>query len=240
VRLSKLAALGGVTGPVLFTAAWVISSLRQSGHSAVAVQLSGLAAEDARDPQIMIAGFLVLGACSAGFGASLRRETAPRPAGAWLVMVAGAAAIAAGVFRRDRMLLTGPGFAGESWHNQVHDVVSSIAYGAMLVAPLVLGRRFRADPDWAVLSRPVQVLALASALALAVFAAPVLVPWDGLVQRIAVTLALTAEALIAVRMLTLPRLTPGSAAGQGGRSPVPARAGPDRAPRRGRAATGGR
>ena len=162
MRLGRLGAWCGVVGPVLFTAAWVVSSLRQVGHSATEVQLSGLAADDARDPQIMLAGFVVLGVCSFGFGFALRRALAPRAAGAWLVIVAGAAAVAAGVFRRDHLLLVGPGLTGESWHNQVHDVVSGVAYGAMLAAPLALARRFRRDPDWAVVSRPVQVLALGS------------------------------------------------------------------------------
>jgi uncharacterized membrane protein HdeD (DUF308 family) len=182
----------------------VISSLRQAGHSVADVQLSGLAAEDARNPQIMMAGFVVLGAGTVVLGAGLGRVTAPRSAGPWLVVAAGAASVAAGLFRRDHMLLAGPGFAGESWHNQVHDVVSGVAYGAMLAAPLVLGRRWRDDPDWAVLRRPVQVLALVSAVALAVFASRVAEPYNGVVQRIAVTLALAAEALIAGRMLTLP------------------------------------
>jgi Protein of unknown function (DUF998) len=203
VRLGRLAAWGGVAGPLVFTAAWLVSSLLQAGHPAAEVQLSGLAAEDARDPQIMIAGFLVLGACSIGFGAALRRVTW-RGAGPWLVMAGGAAAVAAGAFRRDRMLLSGPGFGGESWHNQVHDVASGVAYAAMLIAPLVLARGFRADPRWAVIARPVQVLALASAAALAVFASGAAQPWDGTVQRIAVTLALATEALIASRMLALP------------------------------------
>src|SRR5215471_5277463 len=210
MKLSRLAGWGGIAGPLLFTAAWVVSSLRQAGHPVAGVQLSGLAAQDARDPQVMIAAFVVLGACSIGFGAALRKATAPGSAGPWLVMVAGAAAVAAGVFRRDHMLLTGPGFAGESWHNQVHDVASGIAYAAMLAAPLVLGRRLRADPDWAVVCRPVQVLALASAVALAVFASQAVQPWNGVLQRAAVTLALTAQAVIAARMLTLP--PPGSPA----------------------------
>ena len=205
MRLSSLAAFGGVAGPVLFTAAWVVSSLRQAGVSAAGVQISGLAAGQARDPQIMMAGFVVLGACSAGFGAALARVSGRRwSTGPWLVVVAGAAAVAAGVFRRDHMLLTGPGFAGESWHNQVHDVASGIAYGAMLAAPLVLARRFRDDPDWAVIGRPVQALALASAVALAVFATRAAGPWNPVVQRVAVTLALTAEVVMAARMMTLP------------------------------------
>ena len=204
MKLIRLAAYGGVAGPVLFTAAWVVSSLRQAGHPAIEVQLSGLAATDARDPQLMMAAFVVLGCCSIGLGAALRTVAAARSAGPWLVMAAGAATAVAGLFRRDQMLLTGPGFAGESWHNQVHDVVSGVAYVAMLAAPLVLGRRFRADPDWAILARPVQILALASAVAMAVFASRAVQPWNGVVQRAAVTLALSAEILVAVRLLTLP------------------------------------
>ena len=202
MRADRLAAWGGVAGPLVFTAAWMVSSLRQAGLPADRVQLSGLAADDAKDPQVMIAGFVVLGACSIGFGAVLRRA-GHGAVGPWLVMAGGAAAIAAGVFRRDRMLLAGPGFAGESWHNQAHDVASFVAYAAMLGAPLVLARRFRADRQWAVIARPVQVLALASAAAVALFASQAAGSWTGTVQRTAVTLALAAEALIAARMLAL-------------------------------------
>jgi Protein of unknown function (DUF998) len=202
LKLIRLAGYGGIAGPVLFTAAWVVSSLRQTSYPAAGVQLSGLAAADARDPELMMAAFVVLGSCSMGLGAALNKVAAPHSAGPWLVMVAGAATAAAGVFRRDHILLTGPGFAGQSWHNQVHDVVSGVAYGAMLAAPLMLGRRFRAEADWAALARPVQVLALASAAAMAVFASGAVEPSNGVVQRAAVTLALTAEILVAARLLT--------------------------------------
>jgi Protein of unknown function (DUF998) len=195
----------GIAGPVLFTAAWVASSLLQTGHAAASVQLSGLAAMDARDPEIMMAGFVGLGACSVAFGAALRRLPAAGSAGPWLVTLAGAATAAAGLFRRDHLLLTGPGFSGESWHNQVHDVVSGIAYGAMIAAPLVLAHRFRADPDWAGLRRPLQALALASAAALALFASGAVQPWNAAVQRAAVTAPLAAEVLIAARLLAAGR-----------------------------------
>jgi hypothetical protein len=152
----------------------------------------------------MMAAFVVLGGCTIGFGAALRRVAGPRPVGPWLVMVAGAAAVAAGAFRRDHMLLTGPGFAGESWHNQVHDVASGIAYAAMLTAPLALAWQFRSDPRWAMIAPPVAGLALASAAAMAVFASQAAEPWNGTVQRTAVTLALAAEVLAAARLLALP------------------------------------
>jgi hypothetical protein len=115
--------------------------------------------------------------------------------------LAGVATVAAGLFRRDHLLLVGPGFAGESWHNQVHDMVSGAAYAAMIAAPLVLARDFRHDPDLAGLRRPLQILALVSAAALALFASQAVAPWNGTVQRVAVTLSLAAEALIAARML---------------------------------------
>lgn len=197
----RLLASCGIAGPVVFTAAWLASSLLQTGHSAGAVQLSGLAAMDARDPQLMMAGFIGLGACSVAFGAGLRRLPAAGRAGPWLVTGAGVATVAAGLFRRDHLLLTGPGFAGESWHNQVHDVVSAVAYGAMIAAPLVLAHSFRRDPDWAGLSRPLQVLALVSAAALALFVSGTVQPQNAVVQRVAVTVALTAEVLVAARML---------------------------------------
>lgn len=209
---SRLLAWCGIAGPVAFTAAWTVSSLLQTGSSATKVQLSGLAAMDARDPQIMIAGFIVLGACSIAFGAALGRVAAAGRAGPLLVKSVGAATVAAGLFRRDRLLLAGPGFAGESWHNQVHDLVSGIAYAAMIATPLVLARCFRGDPDWARLSRPLQVLALLSAAALALFASRAVQPWNGTVQRVAVTLPLVAVVLVAARMLTL---RPGSGAAPG-------------------------
>ncbi len=193
----------GIAGPVLFTAAWLAGSLRQTGHPATQVQLSGLAAMDAHDPQIMMAGFVALGAGSIVFGAALSQLPAARKAGPWLIVAAGVAAVAAGLLRRDHMLLVGAGFAGESWHNQAHDIISGIAYATMIAGPVVLARRFRADPGWAVLEPPILALAALSAIALLLFASRVAEPWNPVVQRIAVTLPLAAEILAAARMLAL-------------------------------------
>src|SRR6266516_1469103 len=189
----RLWAVCGLAGPALFTLAWVVSSLRQTGHAATSVQLSGLAAVDARDPQIMIAGFVGLGACSVAFGAALGRLNAAGSAGPWLVTCAGAATVVAGVF----------------WTDQEHDVASGLAYAMMIAAPPVLAWRFHREPDWAALSSPLQVLTLISAASLALFASRSAAPWNGTVQRLAVTLALGAEALTAWRMLALQPLQAG-------------------------------
>ena len=62
------------------------------------IQLSGMAAEDARNPQIMMTTLVMLGTCSIAFGAALRRTAWHRSAGPWLVMAPGAAAAAPGAF----------------------------------------------------------------------------------------------------------------------------------------------
>ena len=71
--VSRLGAAAGIAGPAAFTGAWIASSLRQTRQGPGGLQLSGLAAPDARDPWIMLAGFLVLGGCTVAFGAALRQ-----------------------------------------------------------------------------------------------------------------------------------------------------------------------
>jgi hypothetical protein len=57
----KARAAAGIVGPVVFTGAWLASSLLQTDYTPTDLQISGLAAPDARDQWIMITGFLVLG-----------------------------------------------------------------------------------------------------------------------------------------------------------------------------------
>ena len=78
----RVRAAGGMVGAVAFTAAWIAGSLRQRGHSAAGVQISGLAALDAQDPWIMIGGFVALGMGLVPYGSALRdalSRTGPAP-----------------------------------------------------------------------------------------------------------------------------------------------------------------
>jgi len=192
--------VAGVAGPAAFTLAWIVSALRQRGLSFATPQISGLAADSARDPWLMISGFLLLGAGAAGFGAALsaalggRRQAGLGPA---VMQAAGVLAIAAGLLRRDHVLLTsGP----VSWHNRAHDVVSAAAYVLLVAAPLLLARRLRSDERWRGLTVPLVAAATLSAgLLIAFYAAPH-DSWDATLQRIAVTLPLAALAAVAVRL----------------------------------------
>jgi hypothetical membrane protein len=219
-----LGGLAGVAGPVAFTAAWAVSSLLQTGHAATQVQISGLAAPDARDPWIMITGFLVLGGCSVVFGTALHRElggsgragqagqagregregrAGREGAGSRLIQAAGLLTVAAGLLRRDQMLLTAP--AHESWHNHAHDLVSAAIYVALVVAPLLLARRFRGDPRWSPLRWPLMGASLVTAAVLVVFFTGAFSSWAGLLQRIGVSVPLAAVCTVAARLLSAGR-----------------------------------
>jgi Protein of unknown function (DUF998) len=209
----RAGAAAGIVGPVVFTGAWIVGSLRQTGHPATAIQISGLAAADARDPWIMITGFLVLGGCGVAFGAALhkalggsgRARPAPR-----LIQGAGVLTIAAGLLRRDHMLLTS---GGVSWHNHAHDVISAVLYADLVVVQLLLAVRFGRDPrsqgwkgwkGWQRWRPWLLASGIASAAVLVVFAAGTSSPDAGLVQRVAVSIPLAALAAIAARLLRTP------------------------------------
>jgi Protein of unknown function (DUF998) len=229
MAMFKVKAAAGIVGPVVFTGAWFVSSLLQTGYSPAEVQISGLAAPDANDPWIMITGFLVLGGCTVAFGTALQ-ETLAEPRGRVpaqpatgqqgrvsaetppghadraglvprLIRGAGVLTIAAGLLRRDHMLLV-PGAV--SWHNHAHDVVSAVLYVDLVLAQFLLARRFGRDPAW----RPWRPWLLASAgvtcALLIAFAADTSAPGAGILQRAAVTIPLAAITAIAARLLRIP------------------------------------
>ena len=196
----------GIAGPAAFTGAWIVSSLRQAGYPAAEIQISGLAAPDARDPWIMMAGFVVLGGCTVAFGAALHEALGGRGGAGLaprLIQGAGLLTIAAGLLRRDRMLLT-PGSV--SWHNHAHDLVSAVIYVDLVAAQVLLAGRFGRDPAGLELTwRSWRPWLLASGLAtgavLIVFVAVTPAAEAGVLQRVAVTIPLVAIAAIAVRLL---------------------------------------
>ena len=199
----RLGAAAGIAGPAAFAGAWIASALRQTRQGPGGLQLSGLAAPDARDPWIMLAGFLVLGGCTVAFGSALREALSgdvpggagPGPA---LIQGAGVLTIAAGLLRRDHMLLTA---AGASWHNNAHDAVSALLYVDLVIAQVALARRFRRDPAWRAWHPWLLASAVATGVFLIAYKADVTGPAAASLQRVAVTLPQAAIAAIAARLL---------------------------------------
>jgi hypothetical membrane protein len=196
----------GIAGPAAFTGAWIVSSLRQAGYPAAEIQISGLAAPDARDPWIMVAGFVVLGGCTVAFGAALHEALGGRGGAGLaprLIQGAGLLTIAAGLLRRDRMLLT-PGSV--SWHNHAHDLVSAMIYVDLVAAQVLLAGRFGRDPaglepTWRSWRPWLLASGLATGAVLIAFVAVTPAAEAGVLQRVAVTIPLVAIAAIAVRLL---------------------------------------
>jgi hypothetical protein len=120
------------------------------------------------------------------------------------------------------MLLGPPGAVpGESWHNHAHDVLSSIIYVTLIVAPLLLAIRFRGDARWQRLWLPVLAGSAATAGLLGVFASSAWGSWDPVLQRVAVTIPLAVLAAVAVRLMTVAPAGTGSR--PSGQAPVTAR-----------------
>jgi hypothetical membrane protein len=224
---ARAGAAAGIAGPAAFTGAWIVSSLRQTGYPAADIQISGLAAPDARDPWIMVAGFVVLGGCTVAFGAALWDALGGRGGvgqgrwrggvgqGRWrggaglaprLIQGAGLLTIAAGLLRRDRMLLT-PGSV--SWHNHAHDVISAVIYVDLVAAQILLAVRFGRDPQWRAWRGWLLASGLATGAVLVAFAADTSAPGAGVLQRVAVTIPLAAVAAIAARLLGTPATSGG-------------------------------
>jgi hypothetical protein len=192
----------GVVGPLAFTGAWVACSLREEGgdgYSARNQHISGLAAPDALAHTTMTAGFLTLGASTLAFSSAVGEASRMRLAPA-LLRVAGVATTTAGLLRRDRKLLGPPPddpLWRQSWRNDAHDLASGVAYACMLGAPMVVARAV----DVPALEGPVAASSLISASLMGLFASSVVEPYNGILQRAAVTVSLATMAGLATALL---------------------------------------
>jgi hypothetical protein len=191
-------------GPATFTLAWLVAQRRQDEYEVRHEHISGLAARDATDPQVMTAGFLALGACTVAFGSALDRRLGPRAgAGPALIGVAGLATIAAGLFRRDRRSTFPPpgATAGQWWVNDVHGLAAAIGGGAGTLGLVALAPALARDPALRDLARPALGAAGASAGISAWFLRDVVRPGNGLLQRANITIPLAFMARLGLRMV---------------------------------------
>jgi len=194
-------------GPLVFTAAWLIGARRQEGYQVRHEHISGLAARDATDAHVMTLGFLSLGACTVAFASSVERRLGPRAGwGPALLGVAGLATIVAGTFRRDRRSNAPvPGRTlGQSAENDVHDAAGVLVAVSGTAGLLALAPKLAAEPSLEGLARPARHAAVASLGLSAWFLRDVVRPWNGVLQRVSVTVPLAFMTRLAVRLLTEP------------------------------------
>jgi hypothetical membrane protein len=203
VWLGRLA----MAGPIAFTIAWLVGGLVQDEYRLRQEDISALAATDAQHAWIMITGFVLVGlgtvALAAGLASTLRYPSAA--IGSVLLMIAGLGLIVVGLARNDCSselpACAARAEAGEvSLHDQVHDNVSLVLFLALIAAPLVFARAFGRDDRW----RPVRTYSIATGLLgfalLGLYVIGSAGTWNGLVQRIFVSVLLVWIALIGFRL----------------------------------------
>ena len=148
----RLLVLGGVAGPMLFSAVVVVAAALRADYSHVASFISELGATGTPYADLMnYAGFLPGGLLIAGFGVALVGAL-PRSRvailAAILVTLFGAGVAASGIASCD------PGCpqTGGSVENLVHNTIAPIAFVCLIAAAGILGVIFRGDASWRSLS----------------------------------------------------------------------------------------
>lgn len=206
VWLGRLA----VAGPIVFTMAWLVGGAVQDQYSVWREDISALAALDAQHAWVMILGFLLLGvgtvALGAGLGTTLRGRAGA--VGPILVLIAGVGIGVAGLSRTDcssqLRSCTARADAGHvSWHHTLHDLVSLLVFLALIAGPLVLARALRSDERWSGLRGYSVVTGLVGLVLLILFVSRAGDPWNGLVQRVFVSVLFLWIAVLGFRLLRI-------------------------------------
>lgn len=181
---SRVAALGGIVGPVAFVAAWSILGSRTAGYSATGDAISRLAATGAPTQAAMTAGFIAYGAGLPLFGAALRGRLR---GSAWVF------ATATGV----ATLGVAAAPLGSPTRDTVHGVFAALGYATLAGIPLTAAKPLADEGRWGWAGLSV-ITGVASAACLL---ATTLGPRDGLFQRAGLTITDAWVIALAVDML---------------------------------------
>src|SRR5215467_14021021 len=207
--LRRVFGWSAVAGPVLFTAAWLLAGLVQDDYGPRREDISALAALDAQHAWITIAGIVALGLSLVALGLGLAGaidDGRSATVGAILLVVAGLMFVVAGVARDDcsseLQACKKRVDAGDvSWHHTVHDNVGIAVFLVLVLAPLVLARAFRRDRRWRNLRRYSLVTGALTLVLLLVFGGGSFSGWNGLAERILVTIPLVWIAVLGTRLV---------------------------------------
>ena len=150
--VTRTLALGGIAGPLLFTAVTIICAMLQPGYDHFRNLISELGAHGTANATFMnYAGFIPAGIMMIAFGVALSRIL---PSGqlattaAALIMIFGLGVVTSGIFSCD------PGCPVDgSLENTIHDRVAPFTFLSLIIAIAIFGFVFRRTPDWSQLAR---------------------------------------------------------------------------------------
>ncbi len=176
----------------------------RDGYTVQVEQISGLAAPDARHPAVMTAGFLAYSAGMWLFASALDDAVGGRGRariGPHLVRLGALGIAGAGILRRDRMLLIDlDGDEVQSGQNDLHDAASAVAFTSLFFAPLALAPGLRRHADTRMVAMSGIAATMAAAAVLVVFQSKRFRRYNGILQRVAVTLPMLPTAALALRL----------------------------------------
>jgi hypothetical protein len=181
------AVLAGMAG---FAGASLVAGTLEPGYDPLGEMISTLAAQDARVPALMIAGFLTAAGALLVAGVTLvgRLSGVAGRIGAVLVALAGIGMIVAGLARQDCSLASQACLARESagllssahW---LHQFSSLALFIALVIAAPLLARGVRRTPRLHHLARPMRWIALAGLISLIVLISQSEGDYAGAAQR---------------------------------------------------------
>jgi hypothetical membrane protein len=167
----RLAAWGGIVGPIAFASAWISGSLRTSGYSMLNDAISRLAAVRADTRVLMTAGFVVFAVGVLTFAHGLRRSL---PGRAWLAAAASAVAtLGVALLPLDH----------SSTVDLLHGAAATVGYVTLAATSLLAGSSLRRIGR----ARAAAVSTAAGVVTALCLAATLLGPKHGLFQRVGVS-----------------------------------------------------
>ena len=139
----RLAARGGVIGPILFAVLVIVGGVLYDGYSHVTQKISELGGEGAEYALLQNVNFIVLGVLIIGLALALARTLGPPHIGPALIGFFGlSSAVGNGLLSCD------VGCDGETTVGLLHNISGLAGFIAAIVGMFVLARRWREDPRW--------------------------------------------------------------------------------------------
>jgi hypothetical membrane protein len=197
-RMIRYLAAAGIFGPVLYTVTWLVLGFLDPTYSHTRDPISNLSAIGAPYALVMTSIILVFALLIVVFAYGLHRGL---PSGFW----AGPATLAIAGVGYAGIALAPLNLAGLGDPNVPHTISASVTVFAMMLAPLFLYPRLRRNPGWKNLSG-YSIATTILALAFAILASlPTFAGWEGLMQRLVLSVVLVWMIAIAIRLYARPR-----------------------------------
>jgi len=201
----RLLALAGMVVPLLFGVLLAVAGLLRPGYDHIVDYISELGVGSnawIMNTNFLLTGFLVV-AFSLGLARALGAGKSAR-AGSVLVGIFGSGVFAAGIFSCD----PGCPSSGASLSQQMHDVVSIVAFVAIMIAPIVVSLGMKRDPLW----QGYRLYSIATGVAAIAFFFLFIASTEyvGALQRFFVATPFLWIGVIALRLFKVSRLAPPS------------------------------